>query len=75
MASHVKHSAPASIRDHFNFIFSNQRWLPEKSQKSQLAQEIKGLLPAPPEMVPTNRKQSMIVFDHGLLQKSVDQKT
>ena len=24
---------------------------------------MKGLLPAPPDMVPTNRKQSMIVFD------------
>ena len=32
-ALHVQHSGPASIRDHFNFLFSNQRWLPEKITK------------------------------------------
>ena len=45
-----------------SFFLTKDGYL-RKSQKSQLAQEIKGLLPAPPEMVPTDRKQSMIVFD------------
>ena len=45
-----------------SFFLTKDGYL-RKSQKSQLAQEIKGLLPAPPEMVPTDRKQSMTVFD------------